>query len=101
MFDLNVNITGIEEVQRALQELEDALGSLHGPITSLEFDPGDPAEVAEAIKKAEAAIDGKLARFADNAFVQEIASNLKERVRQSILGATNEAPTGATVKDSI
>jgi hypothetical protein len=82
---LNVKITGLEALQRNLEEASKAMASLHGTITTLKFNPADPESVNGAIREMEAAVDQKIAPYASNSIVAELAAASKTSFRNQIL----------------
>lgn len=81
---LNINITGLDKLQRDLDDAQRAFKSLDGTIATLEFDPDDPASVQNAIRQMEAAIDGKTSRYRNNPLVIQVANGLKDAYRKAI-----------------
>ena len=63
---MNINITGLDQLQRQLEEAQRALNSLDGTIDTLKFNPNDPQSVQAAIQQMEAAIDSKIAPYRNN-----------------------------------
>lgn len=80
-----MKITGLEEIQKSISELEKALGELDGNIASLQFDPHDPQSIEQAIQTAHQAIDERIARFANNEIVAGMVADLKENIRAEVL----------------
>jgi hypothetical protein len=60
VMSLNVNITGLQKLQRELEEAQRGCQSLNA---TLKFDPADSNSVKEAIRQMEAAVDGKVASY--------------------------------------
>jgi len=88
---LNVNITGLDKLQRELDQAQRACQSLNGTITTLKFDPADPNSVQEAIRKMEVAVDSKVASYRGNALVSQMAKEMKEAYRAEILKRSKAA----------
>lgn len=86
-----MKITGLEEIQKSISELEKALGALDGNIASIQFDPHDPQSIELAIQTAHHAIDEKTARFANNEIVAGLVADLKENVRGDVLERASAA----------
>jgi hypothetical protein len=82
---MNVTITGLDRLQRELEEAQRAFQSLDGTITTLKFSPGDPQSVQNAIRQMEAAIESKTAAYRGNALVAKVAKAMKEQYREKIL----------------
>jgi hypothetical protein len=86
-----MKITGLEELQKSMRELQNAVSELDGNIASVNFDPHDPQSIELAIQSAHAAIDDKVARYGRNEFVAGLASDLKANVRTEILERASAA----------
>jgi hypothetical protein len=83
MFDIKT--TGIDQLQRKLEQAGQAFKALDGEIATLRFDPDDAASIDRAIHDMEAAIDSKAAPYAGNSFVEPVVQQLKEKYRSAIL----------------
>lgn len=82
---LNMKITGLDKLQRELEDAQRAFRSLNGTIATLKFDPTDPKSVEAAIRHMEAAVDSKSARYRANDLVATVAHGLKDAYRKEIL----------------
>lgn len=82
--DMSFKIEGLDKLQRELKDAQRALQSLDGTITTLKFDPEEPASVQAAIRQMETAIDSKTAPYRKNAMVMQIADAMKEEYRKAI-----------------
>ena len=82
---LNVSITGLDKLQRELEDAQRAFQSLDGTITTLMIDPDNPASIDTAMRQMETAIDDKTRRYRGNALVESVAKGLKEHYRKAIL----------------
>lgn len=87
---LNLSLSGFDKLQRDLEEAQHALASLDGTIATLRFDPTNAASVQQAIQRMEAAVDGKVAPYGDNALVAPMVQAVKDNYRARILNATRE-----------
>ncbi|MGB3549627.1 MAG: hypothetical protein WA993_02980 [Candidatus Binatus sp.] len=86
---MSVKITGLDKLQRDLEEAQRAFRSLDGTITTLKFNPADPKSVEEAIRQMEAAVDSKTALYRGNLLVSKVAQGLKDKYREKIRGRSN------------
>lgn len=84
-------ITGLDKLQREINQLQKTIASLDGDITSVNFDPEDPQSIDVAIHKMEAAIDERAGNLLGNEVVADLVSELKENYRQAILEKAAEA----------
>ena len=82
---MGFEISGLDDLQRDLENAQRALRTLDGSIAQLEFNPDDPASVNGAIREMETAIDRKVAPYGGNPLVVQITTGLKEQYRQYIL----------------
>jgi len=80
-----LRITGLDEIAKSMKELQEALSELDGEIGTVNFDPHDPESIEQAIQAANRAIDDKVARYSRNKTVMDLANDLKENTRASIL----------------
>ena len=80
-----MKITGLDALIRDMKELEKAVGDLDGDIAHVTFDPHDPQSIEQAIQQLYAAIDDKVASYAHNEIVVNVAEELKETGRNNIL----------------
>src|SRR5271170_5313214 len=83
MFD--IKITGLDELQRKLDEASQAFQALDGELATLRYNPNDPGSIDGAIREMEAAVEAKVAPYAGNALVESVAQQLKEKYRSAIL----------------
>lgn len=82
---MSLRITGLDELQKELEQAGRAFDSLQGEIATLQFDPADPSSVERVIAEMEHAIDGKLSPYLGNSFVENLAVQLKTNYRNQIL----------------
>jgi hypothetical protein len=88
---VSFKITGLDELQKVLEQASRAFESLDGEIANLQFNPMDPSSVAAAITDMEQAIDGRLAPYRGNVIVENLATELKTKYRDHILDRAAEA----------
>jgi hypothetical protein len=81
---MNIEITGLDKLQRQLNDASQALQALDGEISAVNFNPHDPSSVEAAVVQVEQAIDAKIAPYRGNAIVENVATQLKDRYRQEI-----------------
>ncbi len=83
MFD--IKITGLDRLQRQLEEAGRAFQALDGDVATLSFNPDDPASIDRAIHDMEAAVDSKAAPYSGNSLVESVVEQLKENYRSALL----------------
>lgn len=81
---MSFKITGLDKLQKQLDEAGKAFQALDGELTTLQFDPTDPASVESAVTQIEQAIDIKIGPYRGNVMVEGIAEELKQKYRQEI-----------------
>ncbi len=81
---MGIEISGLGELQRDLENAKRALQSLDGDLARVNVDPDDPASIDAAIREVEAIIDEKVRPYRGSQVVDEITANLKERAREYI-----------------
>lgn len=78
-------ITGLDQLTKQLEQAQQAIGELDGELAAVSFDPNDPASIDAAIQQANASLDAKVAAWADNPLVAQVAEGMKEQLRESII----------------
>lgn len=81
---MSIKITGLDELQRKLDDAAEAFKALDGEIATVNFNPNDPSSVEEAVIQIEQTIDTKIASYRGNSIVENAATQLKDRYRQEI-----------------
>jgi hypothetical protein len=84
-------IEGLEKLTRQLSEAEKAIASIDGDLGSVNFNPNDPESIERAIIEVENLVDSKLHDYADNPLVTQLAEQMKEQLRETIIGKAAEA----------
>ena len=80
-----MSLSGLDEFARKIEELQKAIAELDGEIASVNFDPEDPQSIELAIQALNAAIDAKVAQYAQNDMVTSMADEIKANGRNAIL----------------
>lgn len=88
---ITAKITGLDQLQRQLQDAQRGLEALHGTIATLRFNPGDPESVRRAIQQMEAAVDAKVASYRGNPLVAKVAEMTKRNFRERIYARAGTA----------
>jgi len=94
------SITGLEALQSELNQATKALAVLDGEITTIRFNPDDPASVEAAIADVEQTIDAKIAPYSGSAMVENLAADMKKQYRDQILDRVAEAHAEKSEEDS-
>jgi hypothetical protein len=81
---MSFKITGLDELQKELDRAAEALKSLDGELTKVNFDPHDPTSVEAAVVQIEQTIEAKVAPYRGNKIVENLTAQLKEKYRQHI-----------------
>jgi hypothetical protein len=88
---LELKIEGLDQLDKAFEEVSQALESLGQQIGAVRFNPGDPNDVDRAISEAQRMVDAKLWRFKHNPWVSTISDGLKEKIREGIIDKARQA----------
>ena len=84
-------IEGLDQLQRDLKRVQDAISELDGDLGSVSFNPDDPESIDLAISSMEKLIDEKVAGFEDNDIVASLIDEMKGQYRAMILEKAAEA----------
>jgi hypothetical protein len=79
-----IDISGLDKLQRELEEAQAAFATLDGEITTLKFDPDNRESVENAIQQMETAIDRKIEPFRSNPLVATMTEKLKQTYGDAI-----------------
>jgi len=79
-----LKITGLESLTRQLDQARSALEALAGEV-EVSFDPNDPQSIETAIQSVEAMVDERVADWAGNELVADIATEMKDKYREAIV----------------
>lgn len=89
-----MKITGLNKLQKQLDQAQKAFKRLDGQLGSMEFDPTEPGSVQVAINKMESMIDCETSMYRGNQLVTGIADAMKEKYREMIVEkAARHRPT--------
>ena len=81
---LKNNVTGLDELQRELRELADAIKSLDGRIGSLRFDPADTVSVEKAVSEMERLVDERAGKQRPGSIAESVISTVKAKYATQI-----------------
>jgi hypothetical protein len=81
---IDLKITGLDTLQKQLNDASNALQALDGELTTVKYNPNDPSSVEAAVVQIQQIIDAKIAPYRGNNIVENLVSQLKERYRQQI-----------------
>lgn len=81
----NINITGLDKLQRELSEAQLALRELDGDLGSVNFNPQDPASIESAIQSINQMIDQQVGQYASNPIIEPLIDQMKESYREGII----------------
>ncbi|MBX3490502.1 hypothetical protein [Parvibaculum sp.] len=80
-----MKIKGLDKLQKTLKKAAWAAADADGDIGTVQFDPNDPASIAQAITSMEAMVDAKFDGSENNLLIRQMADALKEKSREAIL----------------
>jgi hypothetical protein len=86
-----LKITGLDKLQRDLEQAQKALEAIDGELGRVRFDPNDPSSIENAIASVEQMIDGRLGAYASNPIIKPLVGEMKEKYRGAILEKAAEA----------
>lgn len=78
-------VSGIKNVARKLEEIQEAIAALDGELAVVSFDPEDAQSVNLAIRQMETSVDERLAKWRHNSSVVAIGEKTKNSLRERIL----------------
>lgn len=84
-------ITGLDKLQKEIDEAQRALAELDGELGSVSFDPHDPSGIEAAIQGIYQMVDERAGKYASNSFVAPLIEQMKEVYRERILERAAEA----------
>lgn len=93
-----MKISGLEKLLKELEQAKKALGRLDGTITTVEFDPNQPASIHTAISKMEGQVDACVSAYSRNKMVKEMAGATKANFAAQIRERAAQARTSAKMK---
>ena len=80
-----LRIKGLDQLQRQLQEAQNALQEIDGEIGIVSFEPNDPGSIEAAINTINKLIDERIGNYSSNPFISPIIDGMKRQYRESIL----------------
>lgn len=96
-----IKVTGLEKMKNYLGQLQAAIEDLNRPVTVPAYDANDLASVNFAIAQVEIQIDERGERYARNATVDNLISQLKAGYREKILMAAMAKRNTSETKNMI
>lgn len=97
---MSIKITGLDNLQRQLEEAQRGLEALKGTLATLKFDPADASSVQRAIRDMEQAVDNKIASYRNNPLVAKLAQKSKEWTDRETFSKIGVAPRKTCAKSS-
>lgn len=82
--DIHISVSTPEEAERLRSNFEEVVARVNGDLMSCSMQPNDPISVEAAVAFAEQSIDRNISSFGENAALQSLAPELKQRFRKSI-----------------
>jgi hypothetical protein len=89
-----MKITGFDAIKKKTDQMAKFAKEIDGEITSVKFDPGDPASIEAALQQINDAVDEKTKSYERNDWIQSLAEQLKEQARNSVLEKAAAARIG-------
>ncbi len=86
-----LKVQGFDKLTKQLEEVQRALKDLDGELGSVAFNPEDPGSIEAAIHQMEALIDERLGPYSNNPIVGPMAEEIRENFRAQILEKAAQA----------
>lgn len=83
-------IQGFDKLQKQLREAGKAFKEIDGEIAAVQFNPADHSSVEAAIADMERSLDTRLASYAGNPLVENVAQQMKVNYRERLLQRASE-----------
>lgn len=80
-----IKITGLDKLQRELNEASKAMEEVDGELGTVSFNPNDPSSIEAAISEVNRLIDDKLGPYSDNSIIGPMMEEMKEKYREGLL----------------
>jgi hypothetical protein len=93
--DINIAVATPEAARRLQEDFDEVVARVNGDLMSHTMQPDDPISVESAIAFAERSVEHHLQSFADNAPLQGLAQEIKDRFRRGIQLQAHSAATHA------
>lgn len=87
---MSFKISGLDGLQKELQDAQAAAAALQGPLEEISLAPDDPASVQAALEAVDRLVDEKAGTFPSGSIAHEILEAMKESMRNSILGIDSD-----------
>jgi len=89
-----MKITGLDAIMKKTEQMSKFASEIDGELASVNFDPNDPASIEAAMQEINDAIDEKTRSYERNDWIQNLAEQLKEQARNSLLEKAAAARIG-------
>lgn len=89
-----MKIKGLDAIMKKTEQLSKFAREIDGELASVSFDPSDPGSIEAALQQVNDAIDEKTRSYERNDWIQNLAAQLKEQARGSILEKAATARMG-------
>lgn len=83
--------SGLDELQKELNEAQRALSELDGELGAVSFNPRDPVSIEAAIQSVCQMVDNRIGQYSSNSVVGPLIDQVKEAYRENILQKAAEA----------
>lgn len=85
---------GFDAIKKKTEQLSKFAKEIDGELAHVKFDPSDPASIEAALQEINDAIDAKTKSYERNDWIQNLAEQLKEHGRNSVLKKAAAARIG-------
>lgn len=80
-----MKVTGFEAIKKKTDQMAKFAEEIDGGLASVSFDPADPESIEAALQQISDAIDEKTKSYERNDWIQNLAAQLKEHARNSVI----------------
>lgn len=86
-----LKITGLDKLQKDLDEAQLALSELDGELGTVSFNPHDPGSIEIAIQSVYRMVDERAGQYTSNPLIGPLVEQMKDSYRENILQKAAEA----------
>jgi uncharacterized alpha-E superfamily protein len=89
-----MKIKGFDAIRKKTEQLSKFAKEIDGELANLSFDPNNPESIEVALQQISDAVDEKTKSLERNDWIQNLAEQLKEQARNSVLEKAAAARIG-------
>jgi hypothetical protein len=89
-----MKFNGLDAITKKIDQMSKFAEEIDGELAHVQFDPSDPASIEAALQEINDAVDAKANSYGRNDWIQNLAEQLKEQGRNSVLEKAAAARIG-------